>query len=140
MAHAALKELLPPRVIPFEQPVTARNEDHLSKAPASSDTNYSSVQYGASTHQLDRSDLAHAMEVLAGAALSQHVHGAEVRKLATRVDAAIEQFGTQLRQAENGRKEAEKRAQTAELRAAEAERWLQRLYDEIMKHFGPVKV
>ncbi len=79
------------------------------------------------------------MEVLAGAALSQHVYEAEVRKLATRVDAAIEQFGTQLGHAENGRKEAEKRAQIAELRAAEAERWLRRLYDEIMKHFGAVK-
>ncbi len=139
MAHAALKELFPAQVIPFEQPVTAGNGDPLSKAIPSSDTTRLPVQDGASDHRLDRNDLAHAMEVLAGAALSQHVHEAEVRKLATRVDEAIEQFGAKLRQAENGRKEAERRAQVAELRAAEAERWLRRLYDEIMKHFGPVK-
>lgn len=139
MAHAALKELLPAQVIPFEQPVIAGSGDPLSKAIPPSDTTRLSVQDRVSDHKLDRNDLAHAMEVLAGAALSQHVQEAEIQKLATRVDEAIEQFGAKLRQAENGRKEAERRAQVAELRAAEAERWLRRLYDEIMKHFGPVK-
>jgi predicted S18 family serine protease len=134
MAHAALKELLPAQVIPLEQPVSAGNRDPLSKA-----TTRLSVQDRTGDHKLDRNDLAHAMEVLAGAALSQHVHEAEVRKLATRVDEAIEQFEAKLRQAENGRKEAERRAQVTELRAAEAERWLRRLYDEIMKHFSPAK-
>ena len=138
MAHAALKELFPARVIPFEQPVAAAKADHLS-TPSSDEISRSSVQDGTGAPAPDPKDLAYALEVLAQAGLSRHVQEAEVQRLAARVDEAIEQFQSELRQAENSLKEAEKRAQDAERRAAEAEQWLQRMYDEIMRQFRPVQ-
>ncbi len=139
MAHAALKELFPARVIPFEQPSTERAVDHLRAAPPSKEASRPSLQDVPLARTLDGSNWAHALEVIAQAALSQHVQAGEVRKLETRVNQVIEQLQSKLRDAEICLQEAERRAQDAEHRAGEAEEWLWRMHDGIMRNFGPVR-
>jgi hypothetical protein len=97
------------------------------------------LQSKASVSALEQGDLVLALEVLAQAALTHRAYQDDVGKLAARVDEIVKQYEVKVRKAEHGQKEAEKRAQAAEVRAAEAERWLRRLHDEIMTLFGSAK-
>ena len=139
MAHPALKELFPAQVIPFEQPAPGGDQDRPRTVSTARDASRPPLQDRTSTNALGQDDLIQASKVLTQAALTHRAYEDDVRKLASRVDEMVEQFEAKLKQSDNGRREAEKRAQAAELRAAEAEKSLRRLHDEIMRLFGSAK-